>query len=190
MKTRRVAGIVGAALALGMIVGGCGGGGNGSSNRVTVDGTANYPVANGGAPVVNAAFVIIDPDRPNDPLSSDVSTDLGHFFGIIRKTRSVAVILSGSVGGDGIRVSGLIPAESNNDGKRLDGQTDIACEAGVQAVIDGDITGDDLDAQRIAILEAAAARFVATTDFTDPASVTSSANQVRALTDNGEHPAI
>ena len=37
--------------------------------------------------------------------------------------------------------------------------------------------------------EFAAARFVATTDFTDPASVTAAANKVRALTDNGEHAA-
>ena len=34
-----------------------------------------------------------------------------------------------------------------------------------------------------------AARFVATTDFTNPASVTASANQVRTLTNNGAHPA-
>jgi hypothetical protein len=189
MKAQRMVRVLGAALTLGLIVGGCGGGGAGSSNRVTVTGDANFPVANGGGAVSNAGFVIIDPDRPNDPLASDISTDVGHFFGIIRKTVSVAVILSGNVAGDDIRVSGLIPAESNNNGKQLDGQTDIACEAGVQAVIDGDIGGDELDAQRIANLEEAAARFVATTDFTNPASVTASANQVRALTDNGEHPA-
>jgi hypothetical protein len=189
MKAQRMVRVLGAALTLGLIVGGCGGGGGGSSNRVTVTGDANFPVANGGQAVRNAPFVIIDPDRPNDPLVSDVSTDVGHFFGIIRKTVSVAVILSGSVGGKDIRVSGLIPAESNNNGKQLDGQTDIACEAGVQAVIDGDIVGPELDAQRIANLEDAAARFVATTDFTNPASVTAAANQVRALTDNGEHPA-
>jgi len=189
MKAQRMVRVLGAALALGLIVGGCGGGGSGSSNRVTVTGDANFPVANGGGAVGNTRFVIIDPDRPNDPLASDISTAVGHFFGIIRKTVSVAVILSGNVGGDDIRVSGLIPAESNNNGKQLDGQTDIACEAGVQAVIDGDIVGNELDAQRIANLEDAAARFVATTDFTDPLSVTASANQVRVLTDNGEHPA-
>jgi len=99
------------------------------------------------------------------------------------------VILSGVAQGSNVRVSGLIPAEHNNEDKSLNGQTDIACEAGVQAVIDGDIVGNELDAQRIENLEAAAARFVATTDFTDPLSVTASANQVRVLTDNGEHPA-
>jgi hypothetical protein len=86
-------------------------------------------------------------------------------------------------------VSGLIPAETNSSDKDLNGQTDIACEAGVQAVADGDINGNDLDADRIANLEDAAARFVATTDFTDPASVTASATQVRLLTDDGDHPA-
>ncbi len=189
MKGRRVVGILGAALALGLIVGGCGGGGNGGSNKVTVSGDAFYPPANGGDPVRNVRFIIIDPDRPDDPLATDDSTLVGRYFGVIRKTVSVAVILFGAVDDEAIRVSGLIPAESNNNGKQLDGQTDIACEAGVQAVIDGDIIGNDLDAERIQNLEDAAARFVATTDFTDPLSVTAAANQVRALTNNGEHPA-
>jgi hypothetical protein len=188
MKGRYVA--LGAALALGLIAGGCGGGGNGSSNRVSVSGDANFPEANGGEPVANSRFVIIDPDRPNDPLASDVSTGDGRYFGVIRKTVSVAVILSGSVGNDDIRVSGLIPAEHNNEGKRLDGQTDIACEAGVTAVGDGSIDGDDLDANRIQNLEDAAARFVEDTDFTNPADVTAAANQVRLLTDDGAHPAL
>jgi hypothetical protein len=189
MKGRRVVGALGAVLALGIVLGGCGNDGAGSSNRVTVSGNANFPVANGGQAVAGAPFVIIDPDRPDDPLAAAVSTEDGRFFGIIRKTISVAVILTGAVGNDAIRVSGLIPASSNNDGKQLDGRTDIACEAGVQAVIDGDIVGDQLDAERIRNLEDAAARFVATTDFTDPASVTAAANQVRQLTDDGARPA-
>ncbi len=187
MEARRYVGVVGV-LALGLLVG-CGDGGKGSSNRVTVAGDARFPAANGGAAVADTPFIIIDPDRPNDPLLSDVSTNTGRFFGVIRKTVSVAVILNGVVAGDAIRVSGLLDAEHNNVEKSLDGQTDIACEAGVSAVIDGAITGNELDAQRIANLEDAAARFVATTDFTDPASVTAAALQVRALTDNGAHPA-
>jgi hypothetical protein len=164
--------------------------GNGSSNRVTVSGDASFPVALGGQAVANAPFVIIDPDRSSDPVSSDVSTGDGHFFGIIRKTISVAVILTGTVQGKSVRVSGLLDAEHNNTTKHLDGQTDIACEAGVQAVIDGEIGGDDLGPNHIQNLEDAAARFVAQTDFTNPASVTAAANQVRALTDNGAHPAL
>lgn len=186
--------VLGAALALAVVVGGCGNDGSGSSNRVTIGGNANFPVANGGQAVTDSPFIIIDPDRPNDPLSSDVTTDTtdpvpGRFFGIIRKTISVAVIVTGTVNGDTIRVSGLIPASSNNEGKQLDGQTDIACEAGVSAVIDGSIAGEDLGPNRIANLEAAAQRFVATTDFTDPASVTAAALQVRALTNDGANPA-
>ena len=188
MKAQRGMGVLGAAVALALVIGGCGGGG-GDSNRVTVGGDANFPVENGGGRVADAPFIIIDPDRPNDPLSSDVSTSSGHFFGIIRKTVSVAVILTGVVNGQTIRVSGLLAAEENNVDKQLNGQTDIACEAGVQAVIDGDIAGNDLDAERIANLEDAAARFVDDVDFTDPASVTAAAAQVRALTDDGEHPA-
>jgi hypothetical protein len=189
MKAHYLVRVLGAALALGFIVGGCGSGGAGSSNRVTVSGDANFPVANGGQAVADTPFTIIDPDRPNDPLSSDVSTGTGRFFGIIRKTVSVAVILTGTVQGESIRISGLLTAESNNTTKHLDGQTDIGCDAGVSAVADGAITGDDLDAERIQNLEDAAARFVATTDFTDPASVNASVLQVRALTDNGAHPA-
>lgn len=189
MKAQRGVAVLGAVVALCVLATGCGDGGKGGSNRVSVSGTANFPNANGGGDVGDAPFIIIDPDRPNEPLISDVSTSDGRYFGIIRKTVSVAVILTGVVQGDGIRVSGLIPAETNSTDKNLNGQTDIACEAGVQAVIDGDINGNDLDEERIANLENAAARFVATTDFTDPASVTASANQVRALTNNGDHPA-
>ncbi|MCC6765874.1 MAG: hypothetical protein IT293_14550 [Deltaproteobacteria bacterium] len=188
MKAHRVARVLGAALALGLIVG-CGGGGSGSSNRVSIGGNANYPASLGGGAAADSDFVVINPDRPNDPLVSDVTTDVGRFFGIIRKTISVAVIVSGRVDGQPVRVSGLLAADENNDDKQLDGQTDIACEAGVQAVIDGEIDGGDLGTRRIANLEDAAARFVATTDFTDPASVTAAANQVRVLTDNGDHPA-
>jgi hypothetical protein len=189
MKAQRGVAVLGAVLALGMLVTGCGGGGNGSSNRVSVSGNANFPNSVGGDPVADAPFIIIDPDRPDEPLVSDVSTGDGRYFGIIRKTVSVAVLLTGIVQGKSVRVSGLIPAETNSTEKLLNGQTDIACEAGVQAVIDGDITGNDLDADRIANLEDAAARFEATTDFTNPASVTAAANQVRALTDDGDHPA-
>src|SRR6185295_15363165 len=142
MKAQGLVRVLGAALALGFIVGGCGGGGNGSSNRVNVAGDATYPVANGGQPVAETPFIIIDPDRPNEPLASDVSTATGRFFGIIRKSVSVAVILSGAVQGNPIRVSGLLPAQSNNIDKQLDGRTVIACEAGVSAVIDGSIRGN------------------------------------------------
>lgn len=189
MKAQRGVAVLGAVLALCVLATGCGGGGNGSSNRVSVSGTANFPNANGGGEVARAPFIIIDPDRPDDPVVSDVSTSDGRYFGIIRKTVSVAVLLTGVAQGDRIRVSGLIPAETNSTDKNLNGQTDIACEAGVQAVADGEINGNDLDEQRIANLENAAARFVATTDFTNPASVTASANQVRVLTNNGDHPA-
>ncbi len=181
--------VLGAVLALAVVVGGCGNDGSGSSNRVNIGGNANFPVANGGQAVTESPFIIIDPDRPNDPLTSDVTTDVGRFFGIVRKTVSVAVIVTGIVNGETIRVSGLLAASSNNVDKQLDGQTDIACEAGVSAVIDGSIRGEDLGPNRIANLEAAAQRFVATTDFTDPASVTAAANQVRALTNDGANPA-
>ncbi len=193
MQARHVVGVLGAALALGLFVG-CGGGGSGSSNRVSLGGNANYPGSLGGGPVGEADFIIIDTDRADanglgDALASGVTTSAGRFFGIIRKTASVAVVISGNVNGQPVQVSGLVTAEASGDGKQLDGRTEIACAAGLQAVIDGDIAGYDLDAERIANLEDAADRFVATTDFTDPASVTASANQVRALTDDGAHPA-
>ncbi len=189
MKAQHTVRVLGAALALALIAGGCGGGGAGSSNRVTVSGPANFPVANGGGPVAGADFIIIKPERPTDPISSGVSTADGRYFGVIRKTVSVAVILSGNTAGKDIRVSGLIPALTNDNGKALDGHTDIACEAGVTAVTDGSISQDQLDPDRIANLEDAAVRFVPSTDFTNPASVTAAAQQVRALTDDGAHPA-
>lgn len=189
MKARHLGGVLGAALAVGLLVAGCGGNGGGSSPRVTVAGTANFPQANGGEQVADSPFIIIDPDRADDPLNQAVTTPDGRYYGIVRKGASVAVIVTGTVGTDQIRVSGLIPTSANNTDKNLNGQTDIACEAGVSAVTDGAISGDELDAQRIAILEDAAAQFVDETDFTDPASVTAAALAVRAATDNGARPA-
>jgi hypothetical protein len=189
MKGRHLGGVLGAALAVGLLVAGCGGNGSGSSNRVTVTGTANFPEANGGEEVADSPFIIIDPDHQDDPLSEAITTPDGRYYGIVRKSTSIAVVITGTVGNDDIRVSGLIATSSNSTDKNLNGQTDIACEAGVSAVADGAISGDDLDAQRIAILEEAAAQFVDDTDFTDPASVTAAALQVRAATNNGEHPA-
>src|SRR4051794_157787 len=106
MKAHRVVRVLGAALALGWLVSGCGGGGEGGSNKVEIDGEANFPVDNGGQPVSASPFVVIDPDRPNDPLLSDETTGDGRYFGIIRKTVSVAVIITGTVNGKDIRVSG------------------------------------------------------------------------------------
>jgi hypothetical protein len=186
MKAQHMFRVLGGALTLALVVGGCGGGGSGSSNRVSVSGQAFYP---DGSTVSGAPFTIIDPERPNDPLTSATSTNDGGYFGVIRKTRSVAVILQGAVGPAPVRVAGLILADSNSFAKDLDGQTDIACEAGVTAVIDGSISGDDLGPNRIANLENAAARFVAGVDFTNPAAVTAAANQVRTLTNDGAHPA-
>ena len=188
MRERRVVRVLGAALALAVVVGGCGNDGSGSSNRVNVGGNANFPVENGGQAVVDSPFVIVDPRRVDEPLTADVTTSEGRFFGIVRKTVSVAVIVTGVVGNDTIRVSGLLAAESNNVDKQLDGQTDIACEAGVEAVQDGSIDADDLGPTRIANLEAAAQLLVAATDFTDPAAVSAAADQVRVITDDGAHP--
>src|SRR5512147_161073 len=111
MKAQHMVRVLGAALALVLVAGGCGGGGAGSSNRVTVSGPASFPPRNGGNAVVAAPFVIVDPDRPNDPIASGRTTDDGRYFGVIRKTVSVAVVINGSTGGADIRVSGLIPAE-------------------------------------------------------------------------------
>lgn len=188
MKAQRVVRVLGAVVTLGLVIG-CGGGGAGSSNKVSVAGQANYPGSLGGGPVANSQFIIFEPDQPNDPQQNAVTTDTGRYYGIIRKTTSIAVLINGNVNGKAVRVSGLIPAEENSETKTLDGQTDIACEAGVQAVLDGDLEPNELGPDHIANLENAAARFVPTTDFTNPASVTASANQVRALTDDGAHPA-
>ena len=188
MKAQRVVRVLGAVVAFGLVLG-CGNDGAGSSNKVSVSGNANYPGSLGGGPVTDAEFIIFEPDEPNDPQQRAVTTADGRYYGIVRKTASVAVLINGSVNGQDVRVSGLIPSESNNDTKTLNGQTDIACEAGVQAVLDGDLAAEDLGPQHIANLENAAARFVATTDFTNPVSVTAAANQVRALTDDGAHPA-
>jgi len=177
---------------------GCGGGGDGgsSSQDSTLTGQAVFPNSVGGGPVANAPFQVVDFEKPpdNNVVFTGTTNSVGGYSANIARTSSAAVIVTGTVGGSGkrkgetVRVSGLVNPDRPHVLKNFDGTTDIACEAGFSAVLDGSITAQELDAQRISNLEQAAATFVDSTNFFDPASVTAAANAVREITHDGAKP--
>lgn len=164
---------------------------DGDDGSANLTGTATRPDSVGGGPAANAPFIVVDLARPAETqqVAAGTTDGAGNFAASVGKTPSVAVIITATASsGEAVRVSGILRARSSAI-KSLNGQTDIACEAGVTAVQDGTLTAEQLDATRIANLENAAARFVGTTDFKSPASVSAAAAQVRVLTQNGAVPA-
>ena len=90
-------------------------------------------------------------------------------------------------------IGGLIPPPDSNtsssarttQAKRLDGQTQIACVAGVLLVSRDGNSPESVDNFTVGNLESGAARFVASTDFTDGAAVADSADATLVITDDG-----
>lgn len=167
---------------------GCGGGGGGGSDDpVQLTGKATYPdgLASDSGPADTARVQVLDLERNTADVIAEGETDAeGNYTVVVPPTKAVAVVVAGTV-----RVSGLINAESGAS-KDFDGITDVACEAGVSAVVEGAINGADLSAERIANLEAAAALVVAEggVNYDDPASVSAAAARVRMLTNDGLNP--
>jgi hypothetical protein len=163
----------------------CGGGGGGSDETVQISGKAVLPdgVIGGGGPVANQPFQVLDLERVPDEFEvATGNTDAdGNYTVQIGQTKAVAVVVNGIV-----RVSGLTVAESGAT-KDFDAVTDVACEAGVTAIVEGAVQIEDFGAEEIAILETAAAEVIAEggVDFNDPASVTAAAVKVRERTNDG-----
>jgi len=173
---------------------GCGGHGGGVDGDGLIDlrGVATLPpqVAAGKVAAANAPFQVIDFERaPAKQLVASGVTDANGVYAVqIVQSKVVAVIVTGAV-----RVSGLISADESEIGKvadiakDFDGITDVACQAGVNAISDGSVNPDDFSAERIDNLEAGAALIAAQVNYFDPNSVNAAAEQVRDLTDDGAH---
>ncbi len=165
---------------------------NTGDNLVNLRGQAFFPVqlTTNKVAVANSPFQVLDFQKAaNRQVVADGVTGAdGSYDVVITQSKIVAVIVSGAV-----RVSGLISADASDEekagllGKDFDGVTDVACEAGVTAILDGAVSPDAFDDERIANLEAGAAAIDGTFDHADPAAVSAAALQVRALTDNGDH---
>lgn len=180
---------------------GCGGHGGGSTGDATIElvGNAFFPgqVFASKTAVANSPFIVVDFVKAADKqtVASGVTDSAGAYDVVITQSKVIAVIVSGQPSSSTtVRVSGLISADPSDIeksgliGKDFDGITDVACEAGVTAIVQGAVLGQDFSSERIANLEAAAALVEPDVNHFDPASVTAGAARVRALTDDGAHP--
>lgn len=155
--------------------------GCGTSQRsLHLTGTATFPDSVGGGPVRNSRFVVRDVNQPGAPIVAEGRSDAdGSWFVPEARGITVAVIFDRPDNVLRVRVSGLTRPDETGFFKGLDGRTDIACEAGLSAVLQGIITAAQLNGALIARLEAAATPFVGRTNFRAAASVSSSALALR-----------
>ena len=167
---------------------GCGGGGGGNDD-VTVRGVGRIPDSAGGGVAANQGFAVNDLAAIAGPPLATGTTDAdGAYEATIEGNRNIFVVINGARDqGNGVRVSGLMEPDEQS-AKDFNGVTDIACEAGVTAVAEGALDAEDLDLERIANLEAGAATVAAGVDFTNPASVSAAAAEVRVITNDGANP--
>lgn len=100
-----------------------------------------------------------------------------------------AIVINGTNDqGQAVRVSGLVVPDEEDVMKNFDPVTDIACEAGLSALLDGSVAPDDFDEDRVTNLEDASRQFVAANpglDYLNPADVSAAAQMVRAATNAG-----
>jgi hypothetical protein len=158
---------------------GCGGG---SGSQSTLRGTATFPELVGGGPVANSRFVVLDLNQPGAPVVAQGTSDaFGNWSVPEARGLTLAVVFQASDNAQRVRVSGLSRPSETGFQKPLDGQTDIAGEAGLSAVQQGIITGLQLDKNLILRFEAMTERFTNTTNYRDPAAVSAAATEVRRL---------
>jgi len=152
------------------------------SNSRTLHGTATFPEQVGGGPVANSRFVVLDLNQPGAPVVAQGTSDANGNWSVPEASGlTVAVVFQREDNAQRVRISGLSrPSDSGFD-KPLNGQTDIACEAGVSAILQGIISGAEMNKNLILRLEAMTERFVDTTDYRSPAAVSNAALQVRLL---------
>jgi len=160
----------------GLALVGCG---KGAGSR-QLSGTATFPDSVGGGPVRNSRFVVRDVNQPGAPVVAEGRSDAdGGWFVPEARGINVAVIFDRPDNALRVRVSGLTRPDETGFFKPLDGRTDIACEAGLSAVLLGIITAAQLNGELIFRLEEAAVPFVGRTNFRLAASVSSSALTLR-----------
>src|SRR5262245_59286262 len=118
---------------------GCSGGGSGSQSSLR--GTATFPELVGGGPVANSRFIVLDLNQPGAPVVAQGTSDaFGNWSVPEAAGLTLTVIFQREDNAKRVRISGLSrPSDSGFD-KPLNGQTDIACEAGVTAILQGIIS--------------------------------------------------
>ena len=167
----------------------CSDGSSGGGVELKVSGTALSVLD--GSPQPNRSFVVLDLSKAGDEnkIAEGISDANGGFaIKILGDARNL-IVAFGAIENEP-RTSGLVSLlESSTVTKTLDNATDIACQAGAQALADG-LAAADLNAVRISNLELAAAQVLASqsVDFTDADSVQAAVDQVRSSTMDGAEP--
>ena len=181
-------------LAMGGLVG-CG-----SSSRPTgssgtsILGQAVFPPQHGGGVVANAPVKAFDLTRGGALLFEGRTDSSGKYRVDVATSATIYIVVSGLLNGSQVRVSGLLNPGQEGLTKDFNGVTDIACQAGVDAVLGTPgqppptISGDLVNARRIQNLEAAAARLAGGVNFFNFSEVLAAATRVRQLTNDGANP--
>ncbi|MFA5939641.1 MAG: hypothetical protein WC809_09840 [Sinimarinibacterium sp.] len=171
-------------------VSGCGGDGGG----VNVKGvTGSVLSVLDGSAQASRPFIVNDLSQPPESaqVSSGTSDSNGQYTFELKGIKgTIYVVFPPNDATGEPRSSGLVYLGERENEKTLQNFTDVACVAGVTAVLSGDLPVEQLTAERIANLEAAAQQVIAEdgVDFTNADSVNAAAARVRELTNDGANP--
>lgn len=166
----------------------CGGSNDDFEGQATVIGRASAPSSgvdsSADTPLANATVTVVA-DRVNrisrNTVEDGNTTDADGNYRASLPAGGGAIVVHGTVGGNTVRISGLVRQQSINAEKNLNTSTDVAYQAYTDAVEDGSLQSGDLTQNRIQNLENAARDFLNENevDFFDPASVSRAASAVR-----------
>lgn len=185
--------------ALALAITGCSSSGSGVGGGLTrILGQALAPESDGNqdkqVPLENGTVVLVEFDDEGNVVSAEVgTTDAdGNFQVDVNAQAVIAVVVQGSTNDGDTGISGLYNPNQPTIEKDLDAGTSVACVAGIDAVVDGSITPEQLDEMRVQNLEDAAASYIEANpdfDFYDEVQVADAVTWVRTATNDGAQPA-
>ncbi|MFW2386931.1 MAG: hypothetical protein ACN4G0_01240 [Polyangiales bacterium] len=145
-------------------------------------------------PLENGTVVMVEFDDEGNVVSAEVGTTdaNGNFQVDVNAQAVVAVVVKGSTDDGDTEISGLFNPEQTAIEKDLDAGTSIACVAGIDAVVEGSITDEELDETRVQNLEDAADEYLEANpdfDYYDDMQVSAAVTWVRTATNDGANPA-
>lgn len=181
--------VLGAA-ALGIALAGCGGDGSSGGGSKKLSGIVQSVLSD--AVQANRPFIVNDLEKTGveEKIAEGMSDSNGNYSVEIEDGKFIYIVFPPTQAGGEPRSSGLADLDDGDVQKTLSDSTDIACQAGVTAVRDGTLRAEQMDATRIANLEAGASDVLNTTmvNFNDPAAVAMAATRVRIITNDGANP--
>jgi hypothetical protein len=176
-----------AAIALGLVLAACGGGGD----RDTIEVRGVVLSVLDGSEQGTRDFIVSDLSQGSATIVVGQSDSRSRFsFQLDEVTGPLFVAFPRMDNPAEPRSSGLVVLDRRNVVKTLRDATDLASVAGLAAVREGDLVVADLSSERIENLELGAQQVIdiGGVDFTNAASVEAAAQHVREITDDGSHP--